>query len=391
MDNKTPRNHQLSLYHNLTGMRTPLLLGLLVIGLTAQSQQPRRPGAVVLEDYFVANARALPRLYEKKDFDSIAYYIQLRWQPAQTDPDLLCQSILLSIQRNIFYQTDLPDLNSIWPMRNELRIYADVLAQIQQNCPPGYHAGRGYDVTDIDKQLFFTTSRWAYDLLRTRDLDSAQSFLCRVYTGEIRYPDEYLSLQTAPVDNSAFLVRWANRPHKLGSVLTVSSGIWAPTGHLSLLGVHPSFNYGLGARTFHNEFDIDAALRFGNSPNPYIILRNDTLMSRTYYDGGNVSFNYTRYLIHHTRWEIGVSGGAGIDFMDFTSGNPPTPDWSHTEITSLDLNFGFRYNWYFNRHGFLGLVARYHYLSYNNPGGSPFDGNGATIDIIVGRAGEYKH
>jgi hypothetical protein len=382
-------------------MRTPLLLALLLIGMTARSQQPRHPihaahpNPAAREQYFIANARALPRLYEKKDFDSIAYYIQLRWQPGPADPDLLCQSILLSIQRNIFDQTDLPDLISIWPMRNELRVYADVLAQIQKNCPPDYHARRGYDVTEIDKQFFFTTSRWAYDLLSTRDLDSVQSFLCRVFTGEIRYPDEslslYLSLQVAPGDDYASLTRWAIRPHKLGSVFTASSGIWAPTGHLSLLGVHPSFNFGFGARTFHNEFDIDAALRFGNSPNPYIILRNDTLMSRTYYDGGNFNFNYTRYLIHHTRWEIGISGGAGIDYMDFTSGNPPTPDWSPTEITSFDLNFGFRYNWYFNRHGFVGLVARYHFLSYSNPGGSPFDGNGATIDIIVGRAGEYKH
>jgi len=382
-------------------MRTPLLLILLLIGMTVSSQQPRRQSAATRltaaerEQFFIANARALPRLYEKKDFDSIAYFIQLRWQPGPADPDLLCQSILLSIQRNIFDQTDLPDLSSIWSMKNELRIYADLLAQIQQNCPPDYHTRRGHDVTDIDKQLFFTTSRWAYDLLSTRNLDSVQSFLCRVYTGEIRYPDEYLSLdlsrQTAPDDNYAFLTRWYLRPHKLGFVLTASSGIWAPSGHLSLLGIHPSFNYGLGARTIHNEFDIDVALRVGNSPNPYILLRNDTLMSRTYYDGGNVSFNYTRYLIHHTRWEIGVSGGAGIDFMDFTSGNPPTPDWSPTEITSFDLNFGFRYNWYFSRHGFVGLVARYHFLSYSNPGGSPFDGNAATIDIIVGRAGEYKH
>jgi hypothetical protein len=378
-------------------MSTPLLLGLLVIGLTARSQQPSRPGiparltAAAREQLFIADARALPRLYEKKDFDSIAYYIQVRWQPGPTDPDLLCQSILLSIQRNIFNQTDLPDLYSTWSLKNELRIYAEVLAQIQRNCPPDYHARRGYDVTDIDKQFFFTTSRWAYDLLSTRDLDSVQSFLCRVYTGEIRYPEEYLALHTFPADNSAFLYRWYAGTHKLGIVLTASAGIWAPGGHLSLLGVHPSFNYGLGVRTFHNEFDIDVALRFGNTPNPYILLRNDTLMSRTYYDGGNVSFNYTRYLIHHTRWETGLSVGAGIDFMDFTSGNPPTPDWSPTEITCFDLNIGFRYNWYFTKHGFVGLVARYHFLSYNNPGGSPFDGNAATIDIIVGRAGEYKH
>jgi len=369
-------------------MRTPLLLGLLVIGLTARSQQPPHPGAgarksaAAREQLFIANARALPRLYEKKDFDSISYYIQLRWQPGPIDPDLFCQSVLLSIQRRIFYLTDFPDLYSLTPeVVNELRIYADVLAQIQRNCPPDYHARRGYDVADIDKQLFFTTSHWAYDLLNTPNLDSVENFLCRVYTGEIRYPDEYLAVHTDPQPYV---------PHILGGVLTLSSGIWAPAGHLSLLGVHPSINYGLGVRNRHNEWDLDAALRFANTPSPYVILRNDTLMSRTFYTGGNISLDYTRYLIHRNRWEIGLSTGVGIDFIDVASGNP-SPDWSPTEITCFDLNFGFRYNWYFAKHGFVGLVARYHFLNYNNPGGSPFDGNAVTIDIIVGHVGEYRH
>ena len=114
-------------------------------------------------------------------------------------------------------------------------------------------------------------------------------------------------------------------------------------------------------------------------------------MSRTYYDGGNFSFNYTRYLIHHSPLGDRDIGRRGYRLHGLHLRRPPNPDWSPTEITSFDLNFGFRYNWYFNKHGFLGLVARYHFLSYSNPGGSPFDGNGATIDIIVGRAGEYKH
>jgi hypothetical protein len=368
-------------------MRTPLLLGLLLVGLTARTQQSRRPGgdahlsAAAREQYFIANARALPRLYEKKDFDSIQNYIQLRWQPGPIDPDLFCQSILLSIERNIFDLTDFPDLNSLTPeVMDELRIYADVLAQIQLDCPPDYYSRKGFNVADIDKQLFYTTAHWAYDLRSTRNLDSVERFLCRVYAGEIRYPDEYLYAHTPPRPAV---------PPKLGDVLTVSTGIWAPNGHLSLLGIHPSFNYGFGIRNGHNEWDLDAALRFGNTPSPYIILRNDSLLSRTFYNGASGSFDYTRYLVHHTRWEMGVSGGVGFDEIDLT--DSANPDWSPTSISCFDLNFGFRYNWYFSKHGFIGLVARYHFLNYTNPGGSPFDGNAATIDIMVGHAGNYRH
>ena len=44
--------------------------------------------------------------------------------------------------------------------------------------------------------------------------------------------------------------------------------MWAPESHLSLLGIHPSINYGLGVRNWRNEWDFDAALRFGNTQAP---------------------------------------------------------------------------------------------------------------------------
>jgi hypothetical protein len=380
MDNKTPHDRRLSLYLNLTGMRTPLLLLLLLLELTTQSQQLRKDAAT-REHLHAAEARALPRLYEKKDFDSIGFYIQLRWREP-VEPDLLCQAILLSIQRNIFSLTDFSDLDALTqPLINQLTAYANLLAACQDTkC----------NMPDADRKIVFTTSRWAYELLSTRPLDSVQNFLCRVYSGNIRYPDAYLSTHTvAPVAAGIFGPR-TYRLHRLGAVMTIGTGVWLPNGHLSLLGAHPAVNFGFGVRNAHNEWDFDCSLRFANTPGPYTILRNDTLMSRTYYDGGNMSLTYTRYLIHRTRWEVGLSTGIGVDGFDVTSSSQ-TVDWSPTTINSFDLNMGLRYNFYFSKHGFLGLAARYHFVNYCNPGGSPLDGNAATIDIILGGAGEYKH
>ncbi len=365
-------------------MRPPLLLvlllpALLLFGPPARPQQPR-PTAD-RQRLFNADANALPRLYGNKDFDSIGLYIQLRWQEP-VDPDLLCQAILLSIQRNIFSLTDFSELNALtWPLIYQLNAYANLLASCQNTkC----------NMPDADRKIFFTTSRWAYDLLSTRKFDSVQDFLCRVYSGDIRYPEEYLSTNTiAPLPNGLFR-SGPYRVRRLGAVMTLGSGVWIPNGHLSLLGVHPSINFGFGVRNAHNEWDLDCALRFGNTPSPYTILRNDTLMSRTYYDGGNISLNYTRYLIRRVRWEAGLSTGLGVDGMDFTSASEIV-DWSPTTDNCFDFNVGLRYNYYFTKHGFLGIVARYHFVNYSNPGGSPFDGNAATIDIILGGVGEYKH
>jgi hypothetical protein len=365
-------------------MRTPLLVllltsELLLVGPASHPQQPY--SATERQRLYNADANALPRLYQNKDFDSIGYYIQLRWQEPVA-PDLLCQAILLSIQRNIFSLTDFSELNALtWPLIQQLNAYAGLLASCQDiKC----------NMPDADRKIFFTTSRWAYDLLSTRTFDSVQNFLCRVYSGDIRYPEEYLSSHTiAPVARDLFGPRTI-RVRRLGGVMAISSGIWVPNGHLSLLGVHPSFNFEYGARNAHNEWDLDGALRFGNTPGPYTILRNDTLMSRTYYDGGNLSLTYTRYLFRQARREAGISIGLGVDGIDFTSGTGNV-DWTPTTITCFDFNLGLRYNYYFSKHGFLGVIARYHFLNYSNPGGSPFDGNAATIDIILGVAGEYKH
>jgi hypothetical protein len=374
-------------------MKAPLILsGILLIGLTARSQhvKPKPLSATDREKIFMASASALPRLYEKRDFDSIAYYVQQRWKQGPTDPDLLCQAVLLSIQRHIFYLTDFSGFDNLsWPLINELDAYADALAGALGPYPSDYHARPGFDVGAVDKQLFGATSRWAYDLLVNNDLDSVQAFLCRVFDGEIRYPEDYLF----KIPQYKGLFGGRNREvalPRLGAVLSVSGGAWLPTGNLSALGVHPSVSYEFGARNWWNEYDLDASLRFVSTPHPYVILRNDTLMSRNFYEGGDLVLNYCRYLIHRPRHEFGVSAGVGVDFIDFAN-DANDVDWSPTEIVSVDLNLGLRYNYHFGKHGFVGLVARYHYLDHRNPGGTPFDGNGFTIDVVVGGNGSYRH
>ena len=371
-------------------MRTPLFLAFLILAITARSQQHHYTNAERKAQY-LANARALPRLYAAKDFDSIAYYVQLRWQPGPIPPDLFCQSILLSIQRHIFYLTDFPDLGSIsWPATEELNLYAHDLLSLQTTAELSDHGPRGY-YTVTDQQFFLVMSRWAADLLCNEKLDSVETFMCRVFSGSIRYPQQYLADNTFP-SGEAFdsYSHIPVAPPKVGGVLTIGTGAWFPTGHLSLLGVHPALNYSLGARTWRNEWDIDAAVRFVNSPNPYTILRDGALMSRTFYEGGNLSFDYSHYLRHVPRGEFGPCGGLGLDFIDFAQDSEHA-GFSQTEIVCFDINVGVRYNFYFSRSGFIGFIARYHFLSYSNPGGSPFDGNAATIDVIVGNARQTRH
>jgi hypothetical protein len=381
-------------------MKAPLLIvTILLLAVTTRSQVTKKPGTTTAEgtttadreQLFTTAARALPRLYENKDFDSISYYIQLRWQPGPIDPDLLCQAILLSIQRDIFSLTDFSDRDDFTgPLIARLRAYADNLAAARHSTTPlCYHARSGFDPTAIDKELFSTTARWAADLLQTHTLDSAGTFLCHVFTGDIRFPDRMLwerqAIGSQPDPGEP--IPAPRHPPKWGGILTIGAGAWFPTGHLSVLGAHPALNYGFGGRNRLNEWDLDASIRFANAPQPYTIQRNDTVYPRTYFLGGYLGLDYTRYLVRGFRWEGGVTAGIGYDAIDVTDGNNSDNYLSPTEIYSFDYNLGVRYNYYCNPHFFIGVTAKYHFLNYNNPGGSPFDGNAISLDITIGWAG----
>lgn len=364
---------------------TMLLLSLSVLSQPFKAPGYTRPGATrqYYQRLYEEEATAFPRLYEQKDFDSISWYLQQRWQGNVTEPDLLCQAILLAMQRNLFSLTEFTDQDAFTPrFIGQLRAYADTRAYAEKgNSSACFHAHPGFDAVNINKAYFAAMALWAADLLQTRRPDSVETFLCHVFTGDIRYPDR----QLWEGDPGLPVARSQSVSHKVSGVLTIGAGTWFPSGHLFHLGDHPEIDFGLGGRGKKNEFDIDWALRFVNTQQPYTIVRNDTPWSRHYFTGGYFGLDYTRYIISRYRFEAGPTAGIGIDFIDVADDDDNNDSGlSPTEIHSFNYNLGIRFNYYTHRNVFLDLTARYHFLNYNNPGGSPFDGNAFTIDLQIG-------
>jgi hypothetical protein len=390
-------------------MKTPLLLIaiFLLLGTTAFSQ------ANYQDQLFAACAHALPRLYEKKDFDSINYYIQQRWKPLRSpeasrrryrpDPDVFCLTILLSIQRQQFSMTDFSDGDD--PLNRQfiaaLRAYANALDPfLQYKNPLPYHSHNGFDASAADRDLFGTTTRWATDLLHEGSPDSTATFLCQVFAGRIRYPDITLWQGSMAADQSPAGSPANPRPQGLFhasqdslyrprqrrfiGVGVLGTGVWIPGGHLGILGVHPSVDYGFGLRNRLNQFDGFASLRFVNAPNSYTIIRSDTAYSRNFYLGGYAGFDYTRYLVYRPRFEAGLIAGIGVDFFDVAGGGNNDSYLSPTELDAFNYNFGIRCNYFIRPRTFVGIACKYHFLQYHNPGGTPLDGNAFTIDFTIG-------
>lgn len=399
-------------------MKTPLLLiAFFCLSVaTLHAQTPAR-SSDYRDRLFATYAHALPGLYGKKDFDSISWYIQQRWQQPRPDPDVFCLAILLSIQRHQFSLTDFSDND---PLNKKfaamLRAYADAVDPfLQYKDPLRYHSHKGFDASAADRDIFHTTTSWAADLLKNQSLDSVETFLCQTIAGRIRYPDYALwegnitpdqpqsqssgqarppgqppssdqPEYTSPQEQAAAPTPARQRRFAISAV--AGTGIWIPRGNLSTLGVHPAVDYGFGIRDRLNSFDVFASLRFVNAPHSYTLLRDDTLYTRNFYRGGYFGFDYTRYVYYSTRWEAGFIAGIGADFFDVTE---QTDSYlSPTELAIVNYNIGIRCNYYITPRGFVGMALKYHFLDYHNPGGTPLDGNAFSIDFTIGYVGRRR-
>jgi hypothetical protein len=255
-----------------------------------------------------------------------------------------------------------------------------------------------YDATaDAIKVLQFTRS-WARRLLATRKLDDSQWLLCQVLAGKIDNPvawyeqhkESYPAIariqNNVGAYNNWYFTEKRDRPSGTASVL---AGWWIPTGRLSkILGSHPSVGVQLGLRSKWNEYDLTWTFRFLHpTPQEYSFVRNDSMFTSTYYDGGYVGFEYTRYLLHEKHFEFGLTTGIGYDYFSVIDGfHPSDPDFSMLPINvgSFNFNNGLRFKYFFHGRGFLGLTARYNLIHYANDGGTDLSGNAFTLDLSYG-------
>ncbi|HVU97695.1 MAG TPA: hypothetical protein VHE34_20870 [Puia sp.] len=373
-------------------MRAPLTLAALVAVSLAAAQSPK--GAVFhgsiyrSQQVFIDCAGALPRLYDRREFDSIAFYIQQRIKTSPGfQPDLYALRILWEIQQHRFAPDSAQDAFLYYGLDAYVRA-----AEVSQS-EGGYFgmfATPDYDPRPAYQQEFATLAHWAEDLIETRRLGNAESFLCRTFAGDFEHPREAARAdKTGYWQINSMLDASAVNRRKAGVLnLYGGAGIWIPKGRLALFGDHPSITaVGIGKKYWNSEWDFVMAFRFVHTAQPYNVLRQDSVYSVDNFFGGYIGIDYTRYLLHAKRLEAGVVCGVGFDgfdvndhYSDATPTGPPPP----TSINSLNLNLGGKINVYLGPKHYIGVIGRYNFIQYSNPGGTPLDGNAVAVDLIVG-------
>jgi hypothetical protein len=169
-------------------------------------------------------------------------------------------------------------------------------------------------------------------------------------------------------------------------VYSLTAGAWFPQNNLGVLGIHPAIGLTAAYRNAINEIGLELNLRFVRTPGDYLVKRGDSLYPLHNYLGGYIGIDYTRYVFFSTRWEIGPQVGLGYDGFEIANddGSGSYDYLSPLEINSFNYNLGMRCNFYFKSGTFIGLMPRYHFLRYNNRGGSSLFGNAFSIDLMVG-------
>ena len=222
------------------------------------------PGFTQQTTYIVHAPVVLPELLQQQKYEAMKNYFA-NWETSRI-PDqvfIFAGKALLAMETGKFTSLQLP-CDCLFYLSDYARALTDMQgAQFKYHVVLNYRYA--YDATEDARKTFLFLRSWARVLLSTRQLDSSALFICRVLAGEI--PDPKAALKSNPsscprvsqlqdqlaVYNQKNFI--ARRDGRRGTA-SVMVGGWFPTGHLDVLGSHPSVGVQLGGRNKLNEYDV---------------------------------------------------------------------------------------------------------------------------------------
>ncbi len=245
----------------------------------------------------------------------------------------------------------------------------------------------------------------ADSLKRIPDLKPAERYLLNFYA----HPSDTLLRvlerfeYNGTVIQRAWLTAKADRAALRGFSVGVASGVWAPTGNLSLLGPKPYLGFVIGGRAPKYSIELAMLCRFLNSANPYLVNEGDTLYTTQHHFGFYGGLDGMYELAGKRRNRLEALGGLGIDVMDVLSTTGKTKAPTTKTLASVNINAGLGYRLILTDKGrevvkngrsvqevkrsYLSVQVKYQYLHYNNKGGTPLDGGGWLIGLVYGAYG----
>jgi hypothetical protein len=365
-----------------------LSIGLLVLfqAITAWSKtvpdslQPYEPTDC---EYIAYQSTSLIiKYYKVHDYDS-ALLVLNDWQTACGESEPITRTrILLAINDHAFdeniYDSTIVDDVLNYMQRIETKspdtLYGDYKSYF------GYVPIRGfYD--------YFTQS--LADSLLKREFDTPLELLfCQFYSNIVNNPVKEIKANKL-YSNTAIKSYYENDVKEAlswpGINISFIAGAWIPTGNAALLGNHPLLGAQVGIKVNKMMGNVTLAFKLAHSANSYAIYKDGAIDTTDYFFGGYLGLDFEREILKGKKHELDLLFGIGYDgFESLKSGLENTDTYSGHTISSLNMNAGLGYRYFYKKGKYIGLQAKYNVINYNNSGGTNLMGDCITISLVVG-------
>jgi hypothetical protein len=168
---------------------------------------------------------------------------------------------------------------------------------------------------------------------------------------------------------------------------SISSGIWIPTGHAILFGVHPIIGFQMGIKKNKSDYNLTLDIKPNNSKNSFTVISAGRTFETNYFRGAYIGFNITREIYNSKKSSICLLGGVGLDQVDVIEENQNDTISENDKgltLSSVNYNFGLRFQYRLKTASYIGLETKYNIINFDNKGGTNISGNAFTIHLIYG-------
>lgn len=157
--------------------------------------------------------------------------------------------------------------------------------------------------------------------------------------------------------------------------------MWIPTGKDRILGTHPLLGLEFGQWINRFNWDFNLELQIGATSNPYNVVYYGQTVPTNLYGGSYAGLNLGYSLLSLKRSVLYLT--AGIGGTGFTA---EKGDDTHDplNINSFTKNCGLGLQHFGKKGDLFGVMLLYNFVGYQNPGGTPIDGNAVTLRIVFG-------
>lgn len=339
------------------------------------------------EDVASMSAAMFQNYYEEGRADSAQYLLEYwRGKCGYTEPIVRAETLLKLKNGSSIEDSSTEELlSSIYTYRSKLSL------ERSSNYNNYYSDSPYFGFIPVGSEFDKFTKRSAERLKERYDSNSLEYAICEFYEGST---DTLLTkLQGEELSGSPLGVE-LNR--EINSLLDQSdmhfafiTGLWVPTGDLSLLGVHPEIGFMLGAKCKKMSYDITMAFKFLDAKESYIASYDGGEHVTDHFFGGYIGADIGRDIYSYKRGELRLLAGIAFDGFDVVQSDEES-DIEGVSSSTYNINMGLGYRYYLSNRFYLGLRTKYNIVDYSRGGVVDMSGNTISIQLTVGWLGNFS-